>query len=151
MKSNLQLLSKSHDVPRCTHLTVHTVLCVFCGMTVCSDCNSKHKSIHYANKDQEIPKSEFEDWFDLDGFDKQGYNKEGYNKEGFDENGFDSNGYNENGFNKEGFDLEGYDENGFDSNGYDKQGYDHLGYDKEGYNQEGYNKFNKKTDEELSD
>ncbi len=61
VKSTTELLSKSLDVPRCTHLTVHTVLCTFCGMTVCSDCNLKHKSIHFANKDKEIPKSEFED------------------------------------------------------------------------------------------
>lgn len=50
-------------IPRCTHLTVHTVMCPFCGMVVCSDCQLKHKSIHIENGDKKIPESEYESDF----------------------------------------------------------------------------------------
>ncbi|WP_187146524.1 hypothetical protein [Nitrosopumilus maritimus] len=46
---------------RCTHLTVHTVMCMYCGMVMCSDCKLKHNSIHVKNGDKKIPESEFED------------------------------------------------------------------------------------------
>ena len=48
------------DITRCTHLTVHTVMCPFCGMVVCDDCIHKHKSIHNANGEKKIPETKYE-------------------------------------------------------------------------------------------
>ena len=58
MNSDICLLVS--DIPRCDHITVHTVMCPFCGMIVCDDCIWKHKLIHMANGEKKIPETEYE-------------------------------------------------------------------------------------------
>ena len=58
MNSNICLLIS--DIPRCDHLTVHTVMCPFCGVIACDDCICKYKLIHIANGEKKIPETEYE-------------------------------------------------------------------------------------------